>query len=109
VLVTDADPAGASLAVEAALPLTRAGLPVTLVVNRMPADGGRLDLDRLGSYLPDARGLVTLPEAPAAAGELATGAFGWRHAPAGWRRAVRQLAAILVADWPRLGLAADPV
>lgn len=105
VLVTDADPASASLAVEAALPLTRAGLAVTMVVNRMPAGGGRLDLDRLGRYLPDARGLVAIPDAPAAADELATGAFTWPHAPARWRRAVRELAANLVADWPRLGLA----
>jgi MinD-like ATPase involved in chromosome partitioning or flagellar assembly len=105
VLVTDADPAGASLAVEAALPLLHAGLPVTLVVNRMPADGGRLDLDRLGRYLPDARGLVAIPDAPAAASELETGAFTWHHAPAGWRTAVRELAACLVADWPPLGLA----
>jgi MinD-like ATPase involved in chromosome partitioning or flagellar assembly len=105
VLVTDADPASASLAVEAALPLTRAGLAVTMVVNRMPAGGGRLDLDRLGRYLPDARGLVAIPDAPAAADELATGAFTWHHAPARWRRAVRELAASLVADWPRLGLA----
>jgi len=105
VLVSDADPASASMAVEAALPLTRAGLPVTVVVNRLPAGGGRLDLDRLGRYLPDARGLVAIPDAPTAADELATGAFTWQHAPAGWRRAVRELAAILVADWPRLGLA----
>ena len=105
VLVTDADPVSASLAVEAALPLTRTGVPVTLVVNRMPPGGGRLDLDRLGRYLPDARALAVIPDAPAAADELATGAFTWRHAPAGWRRAVRELAASLVADWPRLGLA----
>jgi MinD-like ATPase involved in chromosome partitioning or flagellar assembly len=105
VLVTDADPASASLAVEAALPLTRAGLAITMVVNRMPAGGGRLDLDRLGRYLPDARGLVAIPDAPAAADELATGAFTWHHAPARWRRAVRELAANLVADWPRLRLA----
>jgi S-DNA-T family DNA segregation ATPase FtsK/SpoIIIE len=84
---------------------TRAGLAVTMVVNRMPAGGGRLDLDRLGRYLPDARGLVAIPDAPAAADELATGAFTWQHAPARWRRAVRELAANLVADWPRLRLA----
>jgi MinD-like ATPase involved in chromosome partitioning or flagellar assembly len=105
VLVTGTDPASASLAVEAALPLTRAGLAVTMVVNRMPAGGGRLDLDQLGRYLPDARGLVAIPDAPAAADELATGAFTWQHAPARWRRAVRELTASLVADWPRLGLA----
>jgi MinD-like ATPase involved in chromosome partitioning or flagellar assembly len=105
VLVTGADPASASLAVEAALPLTRAGLAVTMVVNRMPAGGGRLDLDQLGRYLPDARGLAAIPDAPAAADELATGAFTWQHAPARWRRAARELTASLVADWPRLGLA----
>ncbi len=104
-LVTDADPAGASLAVEAGLPLTRAGLAVTLVVNRVPASGGGLDLDRLGGYLPDARGLVTVPSAPQAAAELAAGAFTWPGATAGWRKAVHELAASLVADWPRLGLA----
>ena len=104
-LVTDADPAGASLAVEAGLPLTRAGLAVTLVVNRVPASGGGLDLDRLGGYLPDARGLVTVPSAPQAAAELAAGPFTWPGATAGWRKAAHELAASLVADWPRLGLA----
>jgi MinD-like ATPase involved in chromosome partitioning or flagellar assembly len=103
-LVSDADPAGASLAVEAGLPLTRAGLPVTLVVNRMPASGGRLDLDRLGGFLPDARGLVTVPSAPQAAAGLAAGTFTWPGAAADWRRALHELAATLVADWPRLGL-----
>jgi hypothetical protein len=75
------------------------------VVNRMPASGGRLDLDRLGGFLPDARGLVTVPSAPQAAAELAAGTFTWPGAAAGWRRALHELAASLVADWPRLGLA----
>jgi Mrp family chromosome partitioning ATPase len=115
-LVTDADPVGASLAVEAGLPLIRAGLPVTVVVNRMPAGAGRagppqrpaaagqprpsLDLDRLGGYLPDARGLVTVPDAPRAAAELAAGSFAWPSAGAGCRTAMHELAACLVADWP---------
>jgi CO dehydrogenase nickel-insertion accessory protein CooC1 len=118
-LVTDADPASASLAVEAGLPLIRAGIAVTLVVNRMPAEGGRggslhgsaaarepragVDLDRLGGYLPDAHGLVTVPSAPRAAAALAAGTFTWPSAAAGWRRALHELAASLVADWPRLG------
>jgi CO dehydrogenase nickel-insertion accessory protein CooC1 len=113
-LVTDADPVGASLAVEAGLPLIRTGLPVTVVVNRVPAGDGRassphwpaeasrprtsLDLDRLGGYLPEARGLVTVPSAPRAAAELAAGTFAWPSAGAGCRRAVHELAASLVAD-----------
>jgi Mrp family chromosome partitioning ATPase len=107
-LVTDADPVGASLAVEAGLPLIRAGLPLTVVVNRMPAGSPRqpaeagqpragLDLDRLGGYLPDARGLVTIPSAPRAVAELAAGTFGWPTAGAGCRTAVHELAASLVA------------
>jgi hypothetical protein len=40
-----------------------------------------------------------------AATRLAGGNFDWRDAPAGWQRAVRQLAVVLVADWRRLGLA----
>ncbi|HEX6675831.1 MAG TPA: EsaB/YukD family protein [Actinomycetes bacterium] len=115
-LVTDADPVGASLAVEAGLPLIRAGLPVTVVVNRMPAGAGpprqatamdapraSLDLDRLGGYLPDARGLVTVPSAPRAAAELAAGSFAWPSAGAGCRTAMHELAACLLA-----GLAEGP-
>jgi MinD-like ATPase involved in chromosome partitioning or flagellar assembly len=102
-LVTDADPAAASLAVEAGLPLVRAGVAVTLVVNRMPAGDGGLDLDRLGGYLPDARGLVAVPSAPQAAAELAAGTFTWPGAPARCRRALHELAASLAADWPRPG------
>ena len=115
-LVTDADPAAASLAVEAALPLVRAGVAVTLVVNRVPPDGAGwlrasaeagepragIDLSRLGGYLPDARALVTVPSAPQAAAELPAGRFTWPTAPAPCRRALHELAATLAADWPRL-------
>jgi Mrp family chromosome partitioning ATPase len=115
-LVTDADPAAASLAVEAGLPLVRAGVAVTLVVNRMPAAGASwllasaeareprtgVDLDRLGGYLPDARGLVTVPSAPQLVAELAAGSFTWPTAPPAGRRALHELAASLAADWPRL-------
>jgi MinD-like ATPase involved in chromosome partitioning or flagellar assembly len=104
-LVTDAQPASASLVAESTRLLRQWGRPITVVVNRMPAKGGNLDLQRLSSYLPGARGLIVIPDDMAAATKLASGSFDWRDAPVGWQRAVRRLAAVLVADWPSLGLA----
>jgi MinD-like ATPase involved in chromosome partitioning or flagellar assembly len=105
VLVTDAQPATASLVAQSAELLQQSGRPITVVVNRMPPKGARLDLDRLSRYLPAARGLVVIPDQVPAATRLAGGGFDWRDAPSGWQLAVRQLAVVLVADWRRLGLA----
>jgi len=103
-LVTDAQPATASLVAESTRLLYQWGRPITVVVNRMPAKGSNLDLQQLGRHLPGARGLIVIPDDVAAATKLAAGSFDWREAPVGWQRAVRQLAAVLVADWPSLGL-----
>jgi MinD-like ATPase involved in chromosome partitioning or flagellar assembly len=108
VLVTDAEPAAASLVAEAALLLEREGRPMTLVVNKLPAKGSRLDLASLGRRLPSARALVVVPSEPAAASSLAAGELDWRDAPRSWQRATRELAAALVSDWPRLGLTLEP-
>jgi MinD-like ATPase involved in chromosome partitioning or flagellar assembly len=105
VLLTDAQPATASLVAHSAELLQQSGRPITVVVNRMPPKGARLDLDRLSRYLPAARGLVVIPDQVQAATRLAGGGFDWRDAPSGWQLAVRQLAVVLVADWRRLGLA----
>jgi MinD-like ATPase involved in chromosome partitioning or flagellar assembly len=105
VLVTDAQPANASLVAQSAELLQQSGRPITVVVNRMPPKGARLDLDRLSRYLPAARGLVVIPDEVPAASRLAGGGFDWRDAPAAWQLAVRQLAVVLVSDWRRLGLA----
>jgi MinD-like ATPase involved in chromosome partitioning or flagellar assembly len=105
VLLTDAQPATASLVAQSADLLHQSGRPITVVVNRMPARGGRLDLDRLSRYLPAARGLVVIPDQVPAATRLAGGGFDWRDAPDGWQLALRQLAVVLVSDWRRLGLA----
>jgi MinD-like ATPase involved in chromosome partitioning or flagellar assembly len=105
VLVTDAQPANASLVAQSAELLQQSGRPITVVVNRMPPKGARLDLDRLSRYLPAARGLVVIPDRVPAATQLAGGNFDWRDAPSAWQLAVRQLAVVLVADWRRLGLA----
>jgi MinD-like ATPase involved in chromosome partitioning or flagellar assembly len=74
-LVTDEQPAAASLVAEAAPLLLRSGRPVTLVVNKMPRKGNMLNVDLLGSYIPQARGLVVIPRELEAASQLAVGRF----------------------------------
>jgi MinD-like ATPase involved in chromosome partitioning or flagellar assembly len=103
VLVTDAEPATASIVAEAAALLRQEGVPLYLLVNKMPSTGSRLDVAALEAYIPQARGLVVLPSNQRAASQLATGLFDWRDAPAGWKRAIREVAAALVADWSELG------
>jgi len=105
VVVTDADPATGSLVVEAALPLIEAGRSVTLVVNQRPLRGRRLDVRRLQQMLPHAGGPVLLPYEPAAGAALDQGRFTLGDAPAAWRRAARELAFILTADWRARGCA----
>jgi hypothetical protein len=57
--------------------------------------------------LPGIRGVVPLPPRPA--GVVATNppppAGGWDEVPPWWRRPARQLADLLAADWPALGIA----
>ncbi|HUY61722.1 MAG TPA: EsaB/YukD family protein [Candidatus Dormibacteraeota bacterium] len=104
VLITDAEPATASLVAEAAQLLRTSGRPITVAVNKMPKRGARLDLHRLSSHLADARGLVVIPHHPAAAAQLASGSFNWRDAPQAWQESMRELAVALLADWGPLGL-----
>lgn len=104
VLVTDDQPAAASLVAEAAPLLINSGRPVTLVVNKMPLKGSILDVNLLGRYIPEARGLIVIPRELDAAAQLAIGRFDWRDAPRSWQRACAELANVLIADWPRLGL-----
>lgn len=105
VVLTDAQPATASLVAESTELLHQWGRPITVVVNRMPAKGARLDIKQLNRYLPTARGLVVIPDDVIAASRLAVGSFDWRDAPDSWQLALRRLAVVLVSDWPRLGLA----
>lgn len=107
VLLTDAQPATASLVAESTELLHQWGRPITVVVNRMPVKGAKLDVGRLSRYLPAARGLVVIPDDVIAATRLATGRFDWRDAPESWQFALRRLATVLVADWERLGLALE--
>jgi MinD-like ATPase involved in chromosome partitioning or flagellar assembly len=104
VLVTDAEPATASIVAEAATLLRQEGVPLYLLVNKMPTAGSRLDVSALETYIPQARGLVVLPANERAASHLASGVFDWRDAPSSWKRAMREVAAALVADWPELAV-----
>ncbi|MDQ3661945.1 MAG: AAA family ATPase [Actinomycetota bacterium] len=104
VLVTDSEPAAASLVAEAAVLLGKARKPITLVVNKMPHSGSSLDLERFCRFVPHAQGMCVLPSEPLAAARLATAEFSWRDAPESLQRSCRELAVSLISDWPRLGL-----
>lgn len=104
VLVSDADPSTASLVAEAAELLKRSGLPVYLVVNKMPSRGGRLDLDAVSRAVREARGLITLRARPAAAAQLTGGDFAWDRAPEDWKVALDELCAVIASDWRDLEL-----
>jgi MinD-like ATPase involved in chromosome partitioning or flagellar assembly len=106
VLVTDAEPATASLVAESSTPLAAGRRPITVVVNKMSRKS-RLALDRFGTFVPEATAMLTVPANTDGADLLATGSFDWRDAPKPWVTSVRELAAALVADWPRLGLTLD--
>ena len=106
VLVSDAEPSTASLVAEASALLTRSGPPLFLVINKLPQKGGRLDLDMVSRAIPDARCLIALDSEPEMASRLSAGDFSWDLAPKSWQRSMRELAAVMVRDWPDLGLAA---
>jgi MinD-like ATPase involved in chromosome partitioning or flagellar assembly len=106
VLVSDAEPSTASLVTEASRLLARSGPPLFVVVNKVPKRGQRLDLEQVSRAIPEARGLVALAANPDAASQLNAGEFSWAGAPSDWQRHVRELAAVMVKDWPGLGLSA---
>jgi MinD-like ATPase involved in chromosome partitioning or flagellar assembly len=103
IVVSDADPATASLVAEAVSGIPLAA-PLALVVNKMPLRGGRLDLNRLAETLPAVDHVVVIPSDPKAASALGIGAFCWDGVPLGWQRSVRELAAVLIDGWTTLGL-----
>jgi MinD-like ATPase involved in chromosome partitioning or flagellar assembly len=103
-LVTDAEPSTASLVAEAAAFLKQEDVPIWLVVNKTPGSGSRLEVAALESYISHARGLLVLPMDLKAANRVAARTFDWRDAPAGWKVAVREIAAALVSAWPGLGV-----
>jgi MinD-like ATPase involved in chromosome partitioning or flagellar assembly len=104
VLVSDLEPATASLVAEAAALLAQDGLPTWLVMNKSGIQTD-LDLRAFGAVVPHARGMITIRSDLTAARQVAAGRFNWVDAPASWKVAVRELAVALVAEWPAQGIA----
>ncbi len=101
VLVTDADPATASLVADVARRFEDRSH--VLVVNKSPRRGGRLNLERLAEDVPAAGAVVEVEVDPVAAEAVSLGRFSWASAQDGWEIAARELAAHLAAGWERLG------
>lgn len=76
-----------------------------LLVNKLPRKDARLDIEMLSRAVPDARALLTVGADAKAASALAAGDFSWDDSPAAWDRSLRELAVVMVAGWPGLGLA----
>ena len=106
IVVSDDEPTSASLAVEACKLLNTSGLPITLVVNKWRRKS-RLDTEALAVHVPDASGLIVIPEEPSAAIRVGSGEFTWEDAPGSWQERLRELAALLVDGWAALGVTAS--
>ena len=103
VLVCDDEPDTASIVSEAAEWLHRFAPPLVLVVNNLRR-ASRINIAALEREMADlARGIAIVPRDERAAVQLHGSRFSWKEAPGGWQRPVRELAALLAADWPRLG------
>ena len=111
VLVCDDEPDTASIVSEAAEWLRRIVEPVgdrpkslVVVVNNLRRSS-RIDVAALERATAYAHGLAVVPRHERAAARLHGSHFSWNHAPAGWQTPVRELAALLAADWRRLEIA----
>lgn len=78
--------------------------PVVLVVNKLPPSG--LDVGWLEREIPAARGLIAVHADAKQAARLRAGTFAWDAGAGTWGLPLRELAAVLVADWARQGLTA---
>jgi hypothetical protein len=104
VVVVEAGPASAQLAARAAAALGDDGPPAILVVNRVPARGQ--DVGWLEHEIPAARGLVAVHDDPRRAARLRAGALTWSERTGAWDLPLRELGALLAAEWVRSGIAA---
>ncbi len=102
VLVSDADPATASLVADVARRMPESA-SYALVINKLPRHGSRLNLEHLSEDVPGAHGLIRIEADGEAAARLSVGDFSWETSPEVWQVAIRELAAHLAADWESLG------
>lgn len=105
VLVSDADPLTAGIVAEAARAMGQ-DRSYTVVVNKVPRSGGRLDMASLVSEMGSARGVIGVGADGEAAARVTDGSFNWDAAPDDWQLAYRKLAAVLTTDWQQLDLIA---
>ena len=96
VLVTEPAPSPGSRRVAGAL----TDLGHAVVVVAAGAASGGTGPAALARQLPGIRGVVPLPPPPAVPPRE------WAEVPPGWRRPALELASLLAADWPALGVAA---
>jgi hypothetical protein len=104
VLVADGEPDTASLVAEAAQHLERHAPPLVLVANNL-GRSSRVDVDALEREIPFARGIARVPHEPGRRPVTARQPLRRDPAPGGWAAPIRQLAALLAADWTRLDIA----
>ena len=76
-----------------------------LLVNKLPRRSAQVDLEALGSLVPDAAGMSTVESDPATAARVAEGTFTWRKPGGRCAVSLRELACIVASQWPALGLA----
>ena len=76
--------------------------------------GGQLHAGEVIDRVPGVRGVILLPAGPSAARVLQAepalpdAPLDWARLPELWRRQALELAVLLLADWPVLGLANLP-
>jgi len=104
-LISDADPSTATLVAQAAKLLRTSEAPMMLLVNKLPRRSAQVDLEALGSLVPDAAGMSTVESDPATAARVAEGTFTWREPGGRCAVSLRELACIVASQWPALGLA----
>ena len=105
VIVSDADPLTAGIVAEAARAMG-SDRSYTVVVNKLPRSGGRLDMESLIGEMGSARGVIGVGADAEAAARVTDGSFSWDAAPVEWQLAFRKLAAVLATDWQQLDLIA---
>jgi hypothetical protein len=99
VLVTEPAPSAGSRRVAGAL--ADLGHAVVVVLAAGGSGSGSASPAALARLLPGIRGVVPLPPPPPAVPPRE-----WAEVPPWWRRPARQLASLLAADWPALGMTA---
>lgn len=103
-LVTDTDPATMKLVASAASHLPKSTYRVVLI-NKVPP---HFDSAKAAAMFPSAKAVIEIPNDPRSAPRIAGGGFEWATAGARWRKAARQIAAVLSVAWVDLRAARPP-